>query len=134
MIVADERVAHFVSGSLNAGFCPPWTAMGIERGGAIVAGVVFNCFEGPDVHVSAAGTGWTRAFLREVGRYVFDTLGCQRMTMVTESEAVAGLALRLGGLIEGRMRNHFGAGRDGVLIGILRDDWRYGIGLKSRRD
>jgi hypothetical protein len=127
VIVADDRAARFVSDALGVGFCPPWTAMGIERDGVIVAGALFNVFEGADVHVSVAGKGWTRAFLRAVGVYVFGTLGCGRMTFVTENETVARLAQRLGGQLEGRMRSHFGPGRDAILIGVLRDEWRYGV-------
>lgn len=126
MIVSDDRVARFVSETLGVGFCPPWSSLGIERDGEIVAGVLCNCFEGADVHLSVAGTGWTRAFLQAIGQYVYGTLGCERMTFVTESEGVAKLAQRLGGQVEGRMRSHFGPGRDAILVGVLRDEWRYG--------
>lgn len=126
MIVTDERVARFVSERLGAALCPPFTAMGIERDGEIVAGAVFNQFEGPNVHVSIAGANWTRAFIEAVGAYVFGQLGCLRMTVTTEQEAVAGYALRLGGQVEGRMTDYYGAGRDGILVGILRARWKFG--------
>ncbi len=125
MIVSDDRVARFVSDAIGFGLCPPFTAMGIERGGAIIGGVVFNCFEGASIHVTAAGKGWSRCFLRAVGDYVFGQLGCERMTITTEQPAVAALAKRLGGEAEGRLRNHFGPGRDASIVGILRADWRY---------
>lgn len=126
MIVADERVARFVSDALGIALCPPWTVMGVERDGEVVGGVLFNCFEGANVHVTVAGTGWTRSFLSAVGEYVYDTLGCERMTFTTEQDDVAALALRLGGQVEGMLRSHFGKGRDGVVVGVLRDEWRYG--------
>jgi hypothetical protein len=125
VIVSDERAARFVSDALGVGFCPPYTAMGIETDGEITAGVVFNCFEGDDVHLSVAGKGWTRAFLRAVGQYVYGSLHYGRITFVTESPEVAMLAERLGGQIEGRMRSHFGAGRDGIIIGVLKSEWKY---------
>lgn len=99
--------------------------MGIERDGEVVAGVLFNHFEGADVHATAAGTGWTRAFLRAVGRYVFDQLGCERVTTITRSPEVVELARRLGAQVEGRMRSHFGPGQDGIVLGVLREDYRY---------
>ena len=99
--------------------------MGIERDGEIVAGVLFNHFEGADVHVSIAGTGWTRELIRAVGRYVYEQLGCERMTVITADAAIARYAERLGGKIEGLLRSHFGLGRDGIVAGILRDEWRY---------
>lgn len=125
MIVTDERVAAFISEKLGAALCPPFTVLGIERDGMIIAGVLFNQFEGPNVHVSIAGFGWTRGFIAAVGEYVFGQLGCLRMTITTEHEKVAGYALRLGGDIEGRMRDYFGPGRDAILIGILRSDWKF---------
>lgn len=127
MIVADDRVARFVSDRLGFGLCAPFTAMGIERDGQIVAGVIYNHFEGADVHITAAGKGWTPAFMQAVGAYVFGTLECQRFTVITENEKVAKLACRLGGEVEGRMRNHFGYDRDGILIGVLASEYRYAI-------
>lgn len=125
MIVDDERVARFVSGRLGFGLCPPYTAMGIERDGEIIGGVVFNMFEGADVHVSVAGYGWTREFLRAVGAYVFDTLGCERITAITADEVTATFAERLGGQHEGILRNHFGNGRNGFVAGILASEWKF---------
>ena len=126
MIVSGEEVARFVSERLNFALCPPYTAMGIERDGKIVAGVLLNCFEGADVHVTIAGAGWTRAFIEAVGQYVFDQLGCERMTATTEQRSVVKIACRLGGQIEGKLRSHFGPGRDAVIVGILRNEFVYG--------
>lgn len=126
MIVQGDDVARFVSERLGFGLCPPYTSIGIaDDTGAITAGVILNCFERSDVHVTAAGTGWTRAFLRAFGEYVYQQLGCERMTFTTEQEDVVGLALRLGGLVEGKLRSHFGPGRDGIIVGVLRDEWRW---------
>lgn len=125
MIVSSERVARFVSGITGASFCPPYTTMGLMRGQDIVAGVIFNQFEGPNVHVTIAGTGWTAGFVKAVGEYVFDQLGCLRMTVTTEQERVADYALRLGGEVEGRMKDYYGEGRDAILVGILRPRWPY---------
>lgn len=99
--------------------------MGLEKDGEIVAGVIFHCFEGANVHLTVAGHGWTRGFFREVGVYVFDTLKCERMTFTTENPSVARLGEKLGGQIEGLMRNQFGKGRDGYLIGVLKDEYRF---------
>lgn len=134
MIVTDDRVAHFVAHNLGVSPCPPYTAMGIEKDGTITAGVLFNCFEGANVHITACGTGWTLGFMRAVGDYVYRQLGCERMTMTTEQPHVALLALKLGGVIEGRMRNHFGKDRHAMLIGILREEYRYSnVAPKSTR-
>ena len=123
MIVTDQRVAQFAERVLGHPIIPPFTCMGIERDGEIIAAVVFNGFTGPDIHATVAGHGWTRGFLRAVGEYVFGQLGCLRISAVTEQSKVVALAERLGGRIEGRMPNLFGAGRDGVAIGFQKEDW-----------
>lgn len=123
MIVTDDRVARFVGARCGCIIYPPFTCMGIERDGEIIGGVVFNCFTGPDVEVTVAGRGWTRGFLRSVGVYAFEQLGCIRMTVTTESETVACIAERLGGKREGTAINKFGRGRDGIVIGVLEEDY-----------
>lgn len=125
MIVSDERVARFVSDALGTAFVSPYTCMGIEQNGEIIAGVIFNVFEGADVHFSVAGHGWTRKFYREFGRYVFETLECERATALTESPEVVRLAERLGGEVEGLLRNHFGKGRNAFIVGILAGEYKF---------
>lgn len=125
MIVTDERVSAFIAERLGYSPCPPFTVMGIERNGGIVGACLFNCFEGADVHVSAAGIGWTLPFMRALGDYVYRQLGCERMTLTTADESVARYAERLGGKREGLLRSHFGKGRDGIVIGVLRDEYLY---------
>lgn len=125
MIVADERVARFVSEEIGFGLCPPYSVIGIERDGTIVAGVLVNQFEGHDCHITVAGTGWTRGFLHAVGDYVFNQLGCIRVTLTTERPHIVALAVRLGGQVEGCLRNHFGPGRNGTIIGILKEEYCY---------
>lgn len=126
MIVQGDDVAVFVSERLGFGLCPPFVGIGIRNDdGKITAGIVLNCFEGASLHVTAAGKGWTRAFLRTIGDYVYGQLGCERMTFTTEQADVVGLAVRLGGQIEGRLRSHFGPGRDATIIGVLRHEWKF---------
>lgn len=131
MIVSDERVARFVSDGLCFPLCPPYVAIGIERDGMIRAGVVLNVFEGHDVHVSAVGTGWTREFFRELGLYIFEQLGCLRATMITEWPNVVPYVERLGGRREGLLRNHFGPNRDGILMGVLKEEYQFRLTVKA---
>lgn len=125
MIVTDERVARFVGERVGSVIVPPFTSMGIERDGEIIAGVIFNHFERTDVHVTVAGHGWTKGFFAEVGHYAFGTLKVCRMTAITEQPAIVRIAERLGGQVEGLMRDHFGPSRDGYLVGILKQDWKF---------
>lgn len=124
MIVTDDRVAVFVAKACGVVINPPYTAVGIERDGMITAGVVFNNYTRTDVHMTAAGNGWQRDFIRQIGRYVFTVLACERITIMTEQPQVVRLAERLGGQVEGMTRNQFGPGRNGFLVGILAKDWK----------
>jgi RimJ/RimL family protein N-acetyltransferase len=124
-VVTDERVALLVSSLIGKSFVAPFTALGIERNGEVVGGAVFNVFEGADLHVTVAGRGFNRSFLADVGAYVFGQLGCERMTVLTEQARIVRIAEKLGGEIEGLLRNHFGRDRDAYLVGILKDDWKY---------
>lgn len=127
MIVTDERVARFVGERCGTVICAPFTAMGIEREGKVVAGVVFNGFTGNDVSVTVAGErgAFDRVFIRAVGFYVFKQMGCLRMSIMTEQPHVVEIAKRLGAQTEGRKRDHFGVGRDGIMLGILKEDWKF---------
>lgn len=125
MIVTDERVAPFVAKSCGVIINPPFTAVGIESGGEIIGGVVFNQWTGSDIHLTVAGRGWTKGFLADVGQYVFGQLRCERLTFITEQPSVVRLAERLGGQVEGLLRNQFGKDRPGFVVGVLKSDWRY---------
>lgn len=125
MIVVGERVARFVGERCARIIYPPFTAMGIERNDQITAGAVFNCYTGNDIEVTVAGGPFTRGFIAAVGNYVFEQIGCLRMSITTEQPKVIEIAHRLGAQTEGLKRNHFGTGRDGTVLGILREDWNY---------
>ncbi|MFT8896263.1 MAG: GNAT family protein [Acetobacter sp.] len=128
----DNRVSVFLARELNVLFHRPFVTMGIERDGEIIAGMLFNNFTGHDIHVTIAGTGWTRRFLRAFGRYLFDHLRVERFTGITEKQNVVDIVERIGGQREGVMRNHFGPGRDGIVLGVLKDEYRYRDGLKPQ--
>lgn len=125
MIVTDDRVAVFVAKHTGTIINPPYTLMGIEQRGEIVSGVVFNHFTGHDIHMTVAGRGWTKGFIADVGEYLFGQLRCLRVTIITEQPKVVRLAEKLGGQVEGLMRNHFGADRNAFVVGILKQDWKY---------
>jgi hypothetical protein len=125
-LAVDERVVEFVSRKIGHAIYPPFTAIGLERGGKIVAGVVFNCFTGPNVEATVAADhgALSVALIRACGRYAFGQLGCERVTFTTESRKVVSLAQRLNARVEGSLRSYFGRGRDGIVLGLLREDWK----------
>ena len=123
MIVRDFRVAEAVGKLVGKQFHPPFTCLGIEHDGEVIGGAVFNVFEANDCHVSVAGKGFNRGFLAEVGHYVFTVLKKGRITVITEQPKVVRIAERLGGQVEGLMRDHFGKGRHAFVVGILKEDY-----------
>lgn len=124
-IITDQRAAQFVADACGCSFLPPYTCIGLMKPNSdeISVAVVFNCFDAKDIHVTVAGSGWSRPFIRFVGEYVFKQLGCERITVTTSQQDVVDLALRLGGQVEGRLRNYYGRGQDALLVGILADDY-----------
>lgn len=125
MIVTDERVSRFVGERCGVVVAPPFTTMGIERNGRISAGVIFNYYTGNDIYVTVAGGPFNRGFITAVGKYVFEQVGCLRMTIQTEQPKIIDISKRLGAKVEGVKRNYFGKGRDATVLGILREDWGY---------
>lgn len=127
MIVTDSRVALYVGQRNEQRIEPPFTAMGVDRNGAIVAGAIFRNFNGPDCDVMVVGDvdAFSPLFVRSIGRYVFEQLGCCRLSMTTDQPRVVELALRLGAKVEGLKRDGFGPGKDATLLGVLRSEWKF---------
>lgn len=127
-IVTDDRVARYVAAKNKGHIAPPYTSLGVERDGQIVAGAVFRNYTGPDVDVTVVGdcvSAFTPKFIRAIGRYVFMQMGCLRLSMVTTQPRVIALALRLGAKVEGVKRNGFGQGEDATMLGVLSHDWKF---------
>ena len=124
--VYDKSVAVFVGDALETHFSAPYSAIGMKRNGVLVAGAIFNCWTGADVEVTVAARpgGITRGFIRACYHYVFTQLQCERVSVTTEQPIVINLAERLGAQTEGRKRNLFGKGRDGVVLGLLREEFK----------
>ncbi|OAZ72435.1 hypothetical protein SRCM100623_00974 [Acetobacter pasteurianus] len=121
----DGRISVFVAERLGCLFYPPFEMFGLEENGQIIGGIILNCFEGTDIHATVVGGGWTRKFLRLFGWYLFEHLGVLRFTGITEQPNVIDIMERLGGQREGVLRNHFGAGRNGIVLGVLAEEYRY---------
>lgn len=79
-----ERVGEFVAQHVGNANWGAYTAIGLERHGALLAGVVYDGFTGPNIamHVSALpGRRWmVRDYLYAVFAYPFIQLGCRRIT------------------------------------------------------
>ena len=128
LIVIDGRVARYVAEKNKGYIIPPYTSLGVERDGKIIAGAVFRNYTEIDVEVTVVGecvSAFTPRFIRTIGRYVFNQMGCIRLSMVTTQPRVVALALRLGAKVEGVKRNGFAKGEDATMLGVLREDWKF---------
>lgn len=131
-IEAGDAAVEWVAARLGVSFPRGSTALALARGGEIVGGAVFCGFTGRDIEASVAASrtlAWPRGFLARVGAYVFDELGCARMTVLTRAtnRAVIRIAPRLGAVREGLKRDYFEDGADAVVFGILKGDWPHGL-------
>lgn len=126
-IVTGDRVARFVGDRNAQRVIPPYTALGVECKGDIIAGAVFRNYTKFDIEVMVVGKvkAFTPGFVRSIGRYVFEQLECVRLSMWTDQPRVIELAKRLGAQVEGMKRDGHGKGHDLTLLGVLRADWKF---------
>ena len=133
IIVAQpkEAIAEFVSarqGQVNE--WGDYTALGLIRGGVLVAGVIYNHFSGPNIlmHVGAVpGRQWlNRRFLFAAFDYPFNQLGCRRVTgLVPKRNKVARkFDEHLGFVYEGNMQ-HALPDDDLIVYGLLREKCKW---------
>lgn len=133
MIVTQpkERIAAFVARA--QGLAEPWgnyTAIGLVRDGALVAGVVYNNFGGAGVcaHIGAVTGGrWmTREFLRAIFDYPFAQLGKRRITglVARRNKSARRFVENLGFKYEGCVR-HALEKDDLICYGMLRAECRF---------
>lgn len=117
MIVFDRpnEVGRWVCERLGGEWCPEAdTAIGLERDGSLIAGVVYDNFLHGSIcmHVAAEGSHWlTRSFLRAVFSYPFDELGVRKVIgPVDSSNALAR-----------RFDEHLGFVPEAILTGAAKD-------------
>ena len=106
--VRGQAVVEFVYSAFNRKPTPPYVGLGTEIDGEIVNGCVLNVWTGNDAYVTIAGTKWTKGLLAVIHHYAYQSLGCIRLTVITEQSSIVRYAERLGGEVEGLLRNQFG--------------------------
>ena len=135
MIISQpkELIAGFVN--VRQGYAPTaswgtFNALGLIRGGRLVAGVIYNDYSGMNayMHVSAEeGCRWmTPAFLFAAFDYPFNQLGLQRVTAKVKGKNRKAISFieNLGFEYEGTMR-HFFKDDDALIYGLLKARCRF---------
>jgi len=127
---ADAAIERWVAQRL------PWvdgfggaSAIGVARGGEVVAGVVYANFRRSSIEVSIAADDprWARkGVLRALFAYPFVQLGCRRITCLipAKNEQSLRLCQGLGFSVEGRHPALF-PDDDGISLGLLHKDCRW---------
>jgi len=128
-----ERIARFVAERLQPGELVDWggySTLGLEIGGRLRAGVIYNFFSPPNICMSVAGEGrhWlTPEFLFSAFDYPFGALGLGRVTGFVSSSNLLSqdFAFHLGFCEEGLMRRALPDGSDLIIYGMLRENCRW---------
>lgn len=106
----QDTVAYLES-RLNTVFTPPYTVIGIEKGGKIVGGWLFNDYNGHNVEITVAlDAPLLPGMIRAVEHYLFEQMRVTRVTgRCRESNTKsAGMMKRLGFTWEGRLPGYYG--------------------------
>lgn len=131
MIVLErERVARWVSDRQtgDGGWGDWYQAIGHEKNGELIAGVVFNHMSECDIvmHIAAGGQWLTSEYAYAIFSYPFVQLKMRRVTAVpmSKDKATRKLVEALGFVHEGTLRHHY-TDDDGELYGMLISECRY---------
>lgn len=128
-----DRVMHFVAARTGEDCYRDFTAIGLESGGELVAGVVFDRYTGPGgsifMHVASDGSrAWmTRAYLSACFRYPFLQERCRRITGLVRADNATAQRFdeHLGFKREGLIRQGCTDGTDMILYGMLVNECRF---------
>lgn len=108
-------VAAFVADHLQRPIVPPFTAIGVERRGDLVAGAVFNNYNRWNIDVTVYGPGaFYRGVMRALAHYAFVQLKVGRVTASTQRDNIKAqtMLLQFGFKKEAEQERYFGPSID----------------------
>jgi RimJ/RimL family protein N-acetyltransferase len=132
VIGQDKIVAQLVSRLIpfEEGDFSPCVALGVDRGGELIGGFVFNNWspEAGVIEVSIAGVDrrWLdRSILFAAFAYPFEQLGCQMVCSRTPARLKPALRIaRAYGFKQVTIPRLFGRDEDGIISTLTVEDWR----------
>lgn len=132
----DDRVIPWVGKRIGEEDFGPANALGVEKDGELIAGVVFNLYNGPSIcmHVAAIpGANWlSKDFLYRCFAYPFIQLKCNRVTGLVRVDNLQAQKFdeNLGFVREGVLRKAATDGTDMIIYGMLKEECRW---LESKK-
>lgn len=130
----DAEVAEWVADNIpHVSHFKDMAAIGVERNGELIGGVVYHEFRGNDIQMScaAANPRWLkRGFLNALFAYPFLQLGCDRVSSFAPKKNMHTRRFleKLGFKEEGNMRRGF-KNDDCILYGMLKEDCKWIEGI-----
>ena len=127
----SEEVMRFVARLTGESRYDDFSTIGLEKDGKIVAGVVFQGHNGPNIlmHFALEGSRHliTPAFVCAAFAYPFQVLRCHRVTGLVRTDNVGAQVLdeHLGFVREGVMREGAGDRTDFIMYGMLKRECRF---------
>ena len=128
MTADTVRVLRFVQQHTPLAACANMSAIGLERDGELVAGVIYEGYNGHNVWMHVAIPGRiTPKFLRYCFHYPFVELGCRRVSGYVEASNARARRFdeHLGFKPEATLRGAASDGGDVILYRMTREDCRY---------
>ena len=125
-----DRVGDWVADQMPDGASwHNYYAMGAEKQGELVSGIVFENFNGHNVHIAVSKP--TKLFLKLLDHafvYAFETCGLRRLTGLVEADNVKALQLDLhiGFKIEAVMKEAGSAGQDLLILVLWPENYHRG--------
>lgn len=127
----NERVIPWVGQRIDEDDFGSAESIGLEQDGKLIAGVVWNLYNGPSLcmHVaSEPGVRWlNKEFLFRSFAYPFLQLGCHRVTGLVRVDNLEAQRFdeHLGFKREGLIRRGASDGTDIILYGMLKEECRW---------
>lgn len=129
LLYADEFVGGFIEARTGERIIPPYTSFGIIGPDGLLSGaMIFNGLNEGNVEVSIyAPHAISRGVLRVAASYIFETLGCTRVTARTRASKlrVRRFIEKVGFQQEGVLRAYYRDGEDAILYGLTRSECRW---------
>lgn len=128
----DKRIIDFVAHKVDEQeFLKPAAAIGIEKNGDLVGGVVFDCYTGSNVMMHVASNGskyWLNpAFMYFCFAHAFITLKCNVITGLVraDNQKALNFDINLGFKHTGRLPQACSDGTDILILTMLKAECRY---------